>query len=127
MRILIISIAVFLLFLSCNENRPIIETSIKEIYLDSFSVSDSKQFNYTIYNKGGAPLIIEKFACSCECTTPNIKSNQQVAPFDSLVTTMTISPKVTDIGKALSVLCTFRTNADSIFTRLVIHYFVKSA
>jgi len=122
MRQVIISMTLFLF--ACTNRKPVISSSLESIFLGKINVDSAVSFDYKIYNKGTANLIIFSSACSCECTLSDFKSNQIVHPKDSLVIKIKVKPQSDNINKFVNVNCTFKTNADSVFKKIGIGYFV---
>jgi Protein of unknown function (DUF1573) len=119
-----LKISLFFLLFACSNEKPLVETSAKSIFLGKIAVDSIKHFKYTIYNKGNAGLKVISYNCSCDCTLTDFKPNQIINPKDSLTIEMIVRPKMQNIGKFVEVNCTFKTNADSIFNKLAIQYIV---
>jgi len=108
--------------ISCKPRKPLIELSSNFIELGTISENESKIVPLTIYNRGNDTLKIFNYTCSCGFTVPSIHANQKIWPNDSLVINLTVVPESIDRGKFKMVLCTFKTNSDSIFTKFKLSY-----
>lgn len=91
--------------------------------MDSIVAGTSKQALVKIYNVGNGILHIEDYKCSCECTIVETSKNSIINPNDSINIKINITGYRDDIGKWKSVLCTFKTNSDSIFLKTNLVYF----
>jgi hypothetical protein len=120
---IIITISLF----SCKPKKPIIVFNKSIISLDTLIAGQSKSVYFTIINIGNDTLKIEKFNCSCECTIPELSENTRIISSDSLVVKLTVKGYKSDKDMWKQVLCTFKTNSDTIFSRLKIIYFTKIA
>ena len=120
-----ISLLSITLLFSCNSKKAIAVIEKPLLSLDTVMIGESKSTSFSIKNIGNELLQIEKFNCSCECTVPELKENTVVKPSDSINIRLTVKGYETDKGKWKQVLCTFKTNSDSIFTRLNVKYYTK--
>jgi hypothetical protein len=111
---------------SCGKKSPIAFLLNSKTVLDTVLVGQTKTGTVTIKNIGTDTLKIEGVKCSCECTVPEIINASAIAPNDSLNLKITVKAYSDDIGKWKKVLCTFKTNADSIFLRHYTFFYTKN-
>jgi hypothetical protein len=122
MKKVVISIGIFLF--ACTSRKPVLFSNHESINLGKINIDSVVSFDYKLYNRGTANLIIFSSACSCECTLSDLKSNQVVPPNDSIVIKVEVKPQKDYINKFVNVNCMFKTNADSVFKKLGIGYLV---
>ena len=116
----------YLILLSCNNaKKPIFKFATNNILVGTILVGEKKNVFVEIKNTGNDTLIIQGFECSCECTTPIIKGNTKIGPSDSISLQLVLTGYENNRGKKKSTLCTFKSNTDSVFSRLNISYFTK--
>lgn len=126
MKRIIISLVFITFVYACNQKKAIGITSSRKTSLDTIISGQSKTTTVTIKNIGTDILKIEDFICSCECTVPKVAKNTLINPKDSLNIKVSVKAYSDDIGKWKKVLCTFKTNSDSIFLRHNIIFYTKS-
>ncbi len=111
---------------SCNsKNNAILTLSNYKLNFDTILAKKSKTINLKLTNTGNQNLIIYDYQTSCECTFLNLSKMSIIKPNDSLNLKITLTGFTDDIGKWKRVLCTFKSNSDSIFTYLNIRYFTN--
>jgi Protein of unknown function (DUF1573) len=126
MKKILIKICFVLLISSCKNNeKPIAVFDKSEINFDTVLRGGIKSNFIKVKNIGTEKLIIEKFSSSCECTIPELKENTIISPKDSLSIKITVKGYKEDSTKWKLVLCTFKTNADSIFHSVKVKYYTK--
>ncbi len=115
-----------IILISCNNiKKPIFAFVNETILLDTIQVKEKKDVVVKIKNPGNDTLIIYGFECSCECTTPLLRENTKINPNDSITVRLIVTGYENNKGKKSSTLCTFKSNTDSVFSRLTIKYFTK--
>ena len=124
-QISIINLLSTVFLFSCQSKKPVAILSNPFPAIDTVTAGQSKTAHITVKNLGNAVLKIDKFVCSCECTVPELSENTKILPNDSLRIKFTINGFDNDKGKWKQVLCTFKTNADSMFLRLNFNYYTK--
>lgn len=122
MRFLFFPLIYTLGLISCSEKPAKIELSTKIINLDTITSNDTVRSSLVIYNRGNNTLYIYDYVCSCECTITDIVPNAAILPRDSLILGIKVKAYPGDKGSNKDVLCTFKTNADSIYANLHILY-----
>lgn len=126
-KIVTTSILFAFIIYSCSKKKPIAFLPNLKTVLDTVIVGQTKTGTVTIKNTGKDTLKIEGVTCSCECTVPDIVGTSSIAPNDSLNLKITVKAYSNDIGKWKKVLCTFKTNSDSIFLRHYTFFYTKKA
>lgn len=93
---------------ACKQKEPQILVDYKEL-----NKSDTIR-HFTIYNNGSAPLVIENFTTSCECSLLNIKKNQIITPNEKFTVDVKIDKE--KVGKGEQIYVTVKTNANPRLT-----------
>ncbi|HQS56633.1 MAG TPA: DUF1573 domain-containing protein [Sediminibacterium sp.] len=107
-----------LVFISCSRHnkqlKPILSVNQISKNLGKISFDSSTKIDFTIYNNGNGPLIIDTVTVSCECTVPSFIT-KAILPNDSAILSVTYKPTNSgEFNKAIIL----RSNIDSIFTIL---------
>ncbi|MFI5450850.1 DUF1573 domain-containing protein [Pedobacter sp. UC225_61] len=88
---------------ACKQKKP-------QIFVDYKDVNKSDTIrHFTIYNKGNAPLIIENFTTSCECTLLKLEKNQIINPNEKIIADIKIDKS--KVGTGNQIFLTIKTNA----------------
>jgi hypothetical protein len=93
--------------------------------LDTLKANSEIETGFKIFNKGEKDLIIYDYSTSCECTIISLLPNTIIKPHDSLPVNLKIKTYQDDKDKNKRIICTFKSNSDSIFTYLPISYYTK--
>ena len=125
-KIVLTSLLFAIIIYSCSKKKPIAFLPNFKTVLDTVIVGQTKTGIVTIRNTGTDTLKIEGVKCSCECIVPEIVNTSSIAPNDSLNLKVTVMAYGDDIGKWKKVLCTFKTNSDSIFLKHYTFFYTKS-
>lgn len=93
---------------ACKQKEPQILVDYKEL-----NKSDTIR-HFTIYNNGSAPLVIENFTTSCECTVLKLAKNQIINPNEKIIADIKIDKS--KIGTGDQIYLTIKTNANPRLT-----------
>lgn len=109
---------VTILFFSCQENKPVIFINTSK--LNQLTAHDTLS-DFTLYNKGKADLIIEKYTSSCGCTVLELKENTKLKSQDSIKVPVKLKPSKDEN----QIYITFKCNTEPILTSF--HFTMPSA
>jgi|GEM_PF-2325893 len=114
-----------LTFAACEKKKATFYVKSNLLQYDSVVAGKTYDTSFYIYNTGTDTLSIFNHTCTCECTLIDLPDGQKINPKDSFLLKLKLNIDSYGSAKDKKVQCTFKSNSDSIFSRLEIKYTVK--
>jgi len=115
-----------IIVISCTTRGPILQIDTQDFTaIDTVAAGSTAVRQLVLHNKGDAPLIIEDFLSSCNCTSFDITKGLTIRKGESRIVKINITADSSKLKRLNDIVLTFKTNASPAFYTIEKAFYIE--